>query len=75
MGKGLEQEVAEQLSRLDDARQRQVLEFARSLAETALRGTPGSDLTRFSGAISRDDLDRITIEIQRGCEQVDTHGW
>ncbi len=75
MGKGLEQEVAEQLSTLDDARQRQVLDFARSLGETVLRGTPGTDLTRFSGAISRDDLDRITIEIEQGCEQVDSHGW
>ena len=75
MGKGLEQEVAEQLGRLDDARQRQVLDFARSLADTSLRGTPGTDLIRFFGAISRDDLDRITIEIERGCAQVDTHGW
>ena len=75
MGKGLEQDVAEQLSRLDDVRQRQVLDFARSLAEAVSRGTPGTDLTRFAGAISREDLDRITIEIEHGCEQVDTHGW
>jgi len=75
MGKGLEQEVAEQLSTLDDARQRQVLDFARSLAETVSSGTPGTDLTRFSGAISQDDLDRITVAIEQGCEQVDIHGW
>lgn len=44
-------EVIEQLQRMPQSLQQQVLEFARSLADSPIRGVPGSQLLRFAGTI------------------------
>ncbi len=48
----VEAEIREQLSQLPVEQQRRVLEFARSLVATRVRGVPGKTLLRFAGAIN-----------------------
>ena len=55
--------------------QRQVLNYARSLALTAPVGTPGKELLRFAGTIEPDDLNLMAAAIQEGCEQVNGDEW
>jgi hypothetical protein len=71
----LDQELLRQLQHLAPEQRREVLDFAKALATRTPKGTPGRDLTRFAGAISLDDLDVISAEIEAGCEQVHSHEW
>lgn len=67
------EQIIEQVDRLDDAQQRQVLEFARRVA--APSAVPSLDLLRFAGSIDRSDLDTMSKAIEDGCERVDPSGW
>ena len=49
-------DVIEQLGTMPQHLQSQVLEFARTLVKTEVKGTPGSQLLRFAGSIPADDL-------------------
>jgi len=75
MGEAIETELQRQLERLGPEQRRQVLEFAQALATKRLKGTPGKQLTRFAGTISRADLDVMTAEIEAACEQVNRDEW
>lgn len=66
----IERELREQLDRLPPDQQRQVLDFALTLAAVESRGLPGKALTRFGGTIEKDDLAAIARAIEEGCEQV-----
>ena len=68
-------EVVEQLGTMPQHLQSQVLEFARKLVKTEVKGTPGSQLLRFAGSISADDLQLMREAIEQGCEQVDVDEW
>lgn len=65
----------DQLEQLPPEQQRQVLEFARSLAAAHVRGVQGSTLLRFAGAIGPDDLKAMNQAINDDCEQVNTNEW
>ncbi|MBI4482175.1 MAG: hypothetical protein HY652_04710 [Acidobacteria bacterium] len=75
MNPTLEKELREQLDRLAPEKQRQVLEFARALGGTSLRGVPGESLSRFGGTIEAADLVVITEAIEEACEQVRLDEW
>ena len=75
ISQSLEADLHYQLEQLSTERQRQVLEFARSLVAHQLRGVPGKDLLRFAGAIHGDDLEIMRQAIEEGCEQVDLSEW
>jgi hypothetical protein len=64
-------EVIEQLETMPQHLQSQVLEFARKLVKTEVKGTPGSQLVRFAGSIHADDIKLMHEAIQQECEQVD----
>lgn len=64
----LQSELLDQLNGLLLEKQRQVLNFARSLAEP--KGRPGNEMFRFGGAIDTDDLSTMTAAIEDGCERV-----
>ena len=68
-------DVIEQLGTMPQHLQSQVLEFARKLVKTEVKGTPGSQLLRFAGSISADDLKLMREAIEQGCEQVDVNEW
>ena len=68
-------EVIEQLRVMPQDLQGRVLEFARTLAQSQVRGTPGQQLLRFAGLIPLDDLQLMREAIEQGCEQVDSNEW
>jgi hypothetical protein len=71
----LESEIREQLDQLPPRQQRQVLEFARSLVATQIRGVPGKDLLHFAGSIDAEDLNAMKQAIDEGCEKIDLNEW
>ncbi|MCG3199331.1 MAG: hypothetical protein HUU16_19355 [Candidatus Omnitrophica bacterium] len=71
----LEKALHEQLAHLPIGQQHKVLDFARSLASTQLKGMPGSSLLRFAGIIRSDDLQTMAQVIEDGCEQVISGEW
>jgi len=68
-------EVVERLKAMPQHLQWQVLEFARTLVRTEVRGTPGQQLLRFAGSIPPDDLRLMSEAIEQDCEQVDVNEW
>ena len=71
----LEKALHAELDRLPPERQRQVLEFARAMSASSLRGEPGSALLHFAGTIPEEDLKTIRQAIAEGCEQVVPDEW
>ncbi len=71
----LENEVLQLMSQLPEDRQRQVLNFARSLAYSAPVGVPGKDLLRFAGILTEQEAQSLSQAIAEGCEQVDLREW
>ncbi len=71
----LEQELHEHLRHLAVEQQRQVVDFARALAVTRVRGVPGPTLLQFAGAIEAADVATMAQAIEHGCEQVNSNEW
>ena len=70
----IEKELHKQLEDLPMEKQRQVLNFARTLTHRP-HGVPGIDLLKFAGSISRDDLKIMSRAIEDGCGKVDADEW
>lgn len=68
-------QVVEQLKGLPYELQWRVFEFTRALAMSAPRGVAGHQLVRFAGLIPKDDLQRMTLAIEQGCERIDANEW
>ncbi|MEH2325861.1 MAG: hypothetical protein V7K32_20330 [Nostoc sp.] len=68
-------QVIEQLKVMPQHLQSQVLEFARTLADSKILGVSGQQLLRFAGSIPTDDIQLIREAIEQDCEQVDTNEW
>lgn len=68
-------QVMDELRRLDESERCRVLEYARSLSEGRLRGTPGGALLKYSGAWSDGLADEVAAAIEEGCERVDLDAW
>ena len=71
----LEQELLDYLNHLAPEQQRQVVDFARTLAAAQVRGVPGHTLLRFAGAIPPEDLVTMARTIEEDCEQVNLDEW
>jgi hypothetical protein len=70
-----EQDILDQVSKMGIDQQRQVLNFARALAELRPVGVAGRNLLKFSGAIIPEDLTEMTRAINEGCERVNINEW
>jgi len=46
--------------------QQRVMDFVRALRSAELRGTPGSELTRFAGILSPESVDEMMAAIEDG---------
>ncbi|MBW4638669.1 MAG: hypothetical protein KME05_10610 [Gloeocapsa sp. UFS-A4-WI-NPMV-4B04] len=68
-------EVVEQLRGMPQSLQKQVLEFAKNLTDSTVQGVPGSQLLRFAGMLSPDDIALMRGAIEQDCEQVDVNEW
>ncbi len=67
--------VVEQLKDLPSRSQWRVLEFARALSLRTPQGIPGSQLLRFAGAISMEDVNAMREMIENSCERVNANEW
>ena len=68
-------QVIEQLQELPDNLQRRVLYFIQELKSAADKDMPGSQLLRFAGSISHEDLEMMRQAIEEECENVDINEW
>jgi hypothetical protein len=68
-------EVIEQMKKLPEDKQRRVLEFTRELTVSRPRGTPGRELLRFVGAISKESAEMMRKAIEEDCERIDADEW
>jgi len=75
MEPAMEKELLKQFEQLGPEEQRQVLDFARTLATCKRSGTLGESLIRFGGTIDATDLAIIAEAIEEGCEQVNPDEW
>jgi len=70
----LQEELLQQMARLPEEQQKQVLAFVRGLLPAA-GGISGKDLLKFSGAISQADVQLMAKAIEEGCERIDQSEW
>lgn len=75
MAQRIEKELHEQITRLKDDQQLRLLEFARSLSDSPVRGEAGKKLLCFAGTIEKDDIVTIGTAIEDGCEIVNSNEW
>jgi hypothetical protein len=68
----IKNDLVTQIAKLPHELQLRVLDFAKALMP---KGVQGKSLLQFEGAISSDDLQRMSKAIERGCEKVDTSEW
>lgn len=66
----INRELKETLGKLRTEDQRRVLDFARTLAETAPRGVSGKVLLEHLGQLPAEEADRMSQAIEQRCEQV-----
>jgi hypothetical protein len=71
----IEKDISKQLNLLPHEQQQQVLEFARNLVKSRVRGLPGQNLLHFAGTIDHEDLIIIQETIKEGCEKVNLDEW
>ncbi len=74
MSPKLQEELLQQMARLPEEQQKQVLAFVKGLVPAA-GGVAGKDLLKFSGAIGQADLRVMTEAIEEGCERIDRSEW
>ena len=71
----VERELREQMDRLDRGAQRQVVDFARTLAGERTRGVRGAALARFGGSIDKGELALIERAVEADCERLEPDEW
>jgi hypothetical protein len=65
-----QQELLKQVDQLSPALQRRVLDYARALAESTPRGTPGDELLQFAGIMTPSEADEFLRSIEEDCEKL-----
>ena len=71
-----ERELLEQVNKLDDDRQRRLLNYARLLANVPqIHGESGRHLIASAGMFGEQDLDDMQRAIEDDCERIDWGGW
>jgi hypothetical protein len=75
LDRSLREELLKALDRLSPVMHRRVLDFARALRESRLRGTPGKELLRFAGTMTPSEADEFLRGIEEDCERIDPSEW
>jgi hypothetical protein len=65
MTTSISDQIIEQLKIMPQDLQYQVLEFARNLTKSTIKGVPGKELLRFAGSIPKEDLQLMTEAIEQ----------
>jgi hypothetical protein len=74
-GKTIIYEIIEQLERLSEQKQKQILEYVKAMLQEAPQGTPGRELLRFAGAIPTEEIEQIRQAIDQDCERINPNEW
>jgi hypothetical protein len=69
----LQKEILDHLNKLPIEQQRQVLDFARTLAKPV--GKHGKELLHFAGGIDPEDLKLMSQAIEQDCEHINSNEW
>ncbi len=75
MSTELAKEVLDTITRLPEAQQLHVLEFARSLQAEAPEGEPGTEYLQFAGLFPPEVCDEMERAIEEGCERINPNAW
>jgi hypothetical protein len=75
MTTSISDQIIEQLNIIPQDLQYQVLEFARNLTKSKIKGVPGEELLKFAGSIPKEDLQLMSEAIKQDCEKVDFDEW
>ena len=75
MNVSISNQIVEQLKIMPQDLQYQVLEFARNLTNSNIKGVPGKELLKFAGSIPKEDLQLMSEAIKQDCEKVDINEW
>jgi hypothetical protein len=75
MTTSISDQIIEQLKMMPQDLQYQVLEFARNLTKSKIKGVPGKELLSFAGSIPKEDLQLMSEAIKQDCEKVDFDEW
>ena len=71
----IEKELLEQLHKLPLDQQKQVLNYARKLNNSRLKGISGREFSKYSYDFDINDLEEMQKVIKEGCEKVDINEW
>ncbi|MBE9258573.1 hypothetical protein [Dolichospermum sp. LEGE 00246] len=71
MTTSISDQIIQQLNIIPQDLQYQVLEFARNLTKSKIKGVPGKELLEFAGSIPKEDLQLMSEAIKQDCEKVD----
>lgn len=69
MDAAIQTQLLNEVAQLPPALQHRVVEFARTLARTRPRGTPGTELLQFAGTLDPEEARRMMEAVEEGCEQ------
>ena len=61
MNVSISDKIIEQLNIIPQDLQYQVLEFARNLTKSKIKGVPGKELLKFAGSIPKENLQVISL--------------
>ncbi|UUO13669.1 MULTISPECIES: hypothetical protein [Aphanizomenonaceae] len=75
MTTSISDQIIQQLNIIPQDLQYQVLEFARNLTKSKIKGVPGKELLKFAGSIPKEDLQLMSEAIKQDCEKVDFDEW
>lgn len=70
----LQAELAEELNRLNEVQQQQVLAYARRISKSP-QGMPLRSFLKFAGTITPEEASEMSKIIEEGCENIDHAGW
>ncbi|SFR13985.1 hypothetical protein [Desulfoscipio geothermicus] len=67
-------EIQNHLLTLTPEQQKKVLQYIKSFSSPS-KEFSGKELLKFIGAIDKEDLEKMTLAIQDGCEKIDYAEW
>lgn len=67
--------IIKEISNLDEHSQEALLAYARTLIANSSINHTHQSLQHLYGSLSQEEADKMLVDIEEGCEHIDTHGW
>ena len=71
----IQTDLLKEVEQLPPPLQRQVVDFARKLAQSMPHGTPGKVLLDFAGTLNAEEATAMINTIEMDCERIDPNAW